>query len=84
MPGPIDYPPTATTRQMPATTDAAVIAWRRWLDRFGSGLPTLPKSAADLPPANRMQVFDRCASKVARARRRVYAACTPKIVYWKC
>jgi len=37
-----------------------VISWRRWLDKFGSALPVLPKSAADIPPLlPREVVFDR-------------------------
>lgn len=45
---------------MPATADVAVMAWRKWIDKFGSNLPTLPQSAADLPPLlPREQVFDR-------------------------
>eukprot|EP00878_Enallax_costatus_P007156 GHUV01007500.1.p1 GENE.GHUV01007500.1~~GHUV01007500.1.p1 ORF type:complete len:476 (+),score=90.11 GHUV01007500.1:173-1600(+) len=45
---------------MPATADAAVITWRKWLDKFGNSLPVLPRTAADLPPAlPREQVFDR-------------------------
>lgn len=45
---------------MPATADTAVLAWRKWLDRFGDQLPVLPKTAADLPPLlPREQVFDR-------------------------
>ena len=47
---------------MPATADAAVITWRKWLDKFGDELPVLPRTAADLPPAlPREQVFDRYA-----------------------
>eukprot|EP00878_Enallax_costatus_P015580 GHUV01016320.1.p1 GENE.GHUV01016320.1~~GHUV01016320.1.p1 ORF type:complete len:530 (+),score=157.13 GHUV01016320.1:235-1824(+) len=46
---------------MPATADVAVMAWRRWMDKFGDTLPVLPQSAADLPPTlPREQVFDRC------------------------
>ncbi len=44
---------------MPSSSDAGVIAWRRWLDAFGSKLPTLPTCAADLPNVDRMVVFDR-------------------------
>lgn len=45
---------------MPASADAAVGAWRRWLDRFGAALPVLPRSADDLPPLPpREVVFDR-------------------------
>lgn len=45
---------------MPAAADAAVVSWRKWIDKFGSNLPVLPKSAADLPPLmTREQVFDR-------------------------
>ncbi|GBF88927.1 pheophorbide A oxygenase [Raphidocelis subcapitata] len=43
----------------PSSSDVGVISWRRWLDRFGFNLPTLPKSAADLPQVDRMVVFDR-------------------------
>lgn len=44
---------------MPSSADAGVIAWRRWLDRHGLNLPTLPASAADLPQVERAVVFDR-------------------------
>jgi pheophorbide a oxygenase len=45
---------------MPSSADLAVINWRKWIDRHGSNLPTLPKSAQDLPPLlPREQVFDR-------------------------
>lgn len=55
-----DY--TSWKRQyfMPGSSDAAVIALRKWLDSFGAALPTLPKSAADLPPLMpREEVMDR-------------------------
>jgi hypothetical protein len=35
---------------MPGSSDASVLALRKWLDTFGAALPTLPRSAADLPP----------------------------------
>jgi pheophorbide a oxygenase len=35
---------------MPGSSDAAVIGLRKWLDTHGRALPTLPRSAADLPP----------------------------------
>lgn len=45
---------------MPGSSDAAVLGWRKWLDTFGAALPTLPRSAADLPPLlPREQVLDR-------------------------
>lgn len=45
---------------MPGSSDAAVVALRKWLDTFGAALPTLPKSAADIPPLMpREQVMDR-------------------------
>jgi hypothetical protein len=45
---------------MPATADVAVLAWRKWIDRFGMALPVLPKDVSDLPPVMpREQVFDR-------------------------
>ncbi|KAF6259816.1 pheophorbide a oxygenase [Scenedesmus sp. NREL 46B-D3] len=45
---------------LPAAADAAVVSWRRWIDRFGSQLPVLPRGAHDLPPLmSREQVFDR-------------------------
>lgn len=45
---------------LPATADVAVMAWRRWLDKFGDTLPVLPQTAADLPPSlPREQIFDR-------------------------
>lgn len=53
---------TSWSRQyyMPAAADAAVMSWRKWIDKFGSNLPVLPSSAADLPPMMaREQVFDR-------------------------
>jgi len=40
---------------------AGVVAWRRWIDRFGSDLPVLPGSAADLQPTmSKTAMFDRC------------------------
>jgi hypothetical protein len=45
---------------MPAAADAAVVSWRKWIDKFGSALPVLPRDAADLPPLmTREQAFDR-------------------------
>jgi pheophorbide a oxygenase len=45
---------------MPGSNDLPVIAWRKWMDRHGINLPTLPKTAADLGPAlTREQIFDR-------------------------
>lgn len=35
---------------MPGSSDAAVVNLRKWLDVYGAGLPTLPSSAADIPP----------------------------------
>jgi hypothetical protein len=55
-----DY--TSWRRQyfMPGSSDAAVVAWRRWLDTHGLDLPTLPRSAGDMPPLMpREQVLDR-------------------------
>jgi pheophorbide a oxygenase len=43
-----------------SSADAAVLSWRRWIDEFGSALPVLPKSAADIPPLlPRAAIFDR-------------------------
>eukprot|EP00877_Chromochloris_zofingiensis_P009253 jgi/Chrzof1/4581/Cz14g19030.t1_PAO3[v5.2] len=51
---------------MPASADAGVLAWRKWMDKYGSTLPTLPKTAADLPPLMpRQQVFDRYSQHTA-------------------
>jgi pheophorbide a oxygenase len=45
---------------MPTSADLPVIAWRKWMDRHGMDLPTLPKSVEDLGPMlTREQIFDR-------------------------
>jgi pheophorbide a oxygenase len=45
---------------MPSSADLAVIAWRKWIDRHGSDLPTLPRTPEDLGPVlPREQIFDR-------------------------
>lgn len=48
---------------LPGSSDAAVVALRKWLDGFGASLPVLPAGEADLPPLMpRETVMDRLSS----------------------